>query len=144
MSLLSAGLAPIALAAVQSLLVLGGVCLCVWLFVLLKRETRAVALECTERHQALHGAVEDLRKEWDEARSELATGRGSAGLPPLRLDLTRRAQVLRLHRNGQSSAQIASMLALPRGEVELVIKIHRLREAAGTAGATPPQVPARS
>ncbi len=143
MSLLSAGMAPIVLAAVQSLLVLAGVCLCLWLFVLLKRETRAVALECTERHQSLRGAVEDLRKQWDQARSELAAGRGSAGLPPLRLDLTRRAHVLRLHRSGQSAAQIASVLALPRGEVELLIKIHQLREA-GTAGGTPPEAAARS
>ncbi len=144
MSIVPAGMTTIALAAAQGLLVLGGVCLCLWLFFLLKRDAQAAALECTERDQALQRAVEELRKELDQARSELAAGRGPAGLPPLRLDLTRRAQVLRLHRNGQSSAQIASMLALPRGEVELLIKIHQLRQAAGTTEGAHPELPART
>jgi hypothetical protein len=144
MSIVSAGMTTITLAAIQGLLVLGGVCLCLWLFFLLKRETQAAALECRERDQALQRALESLQKELDQARSELAAGRGPAGLPPLRLDLTRRAQVLRLHRNGQSSAQIASMLALPRGEVELLIKVHQLRQAADTAEGTQPELPARA
>ena len=42
------------------------------------------------------------------------------------LNLSKRTQVLRLHRNGQSSAGIAETLALPRAEVDLLIKVHQI------------------
>jgi hypothetical protein len=40
------------------------------------------------------------------------------------LNLSKRTQVLRLHRAGEGSAAIATSLGLPRGEVDLLIKVH--------------------
>lgn len=116
-------------ALAQGLLLAVGICLCLLLFLFVKREIRAATVKSRELEQALEGAVSGLRNELEEARAEFLAARGAMGLPHGRLDLTRRAQALRLYRQGQSIPQIASTLALPRGEVELLIKIHRLRDA---------------
>ena len=42
------------------------------------------------------------------------------------INLSKRTQVLRMHRTGRDSAAIAAELALPRSEVELLIKVHRI------------------
>jgi DNA-binding NarL/FixJ family response regulator len=42
------------------------------------------------------------------------------------LNLSERTQVLRLHRSGQDSSEIAASLGLPRGEVDLLIKVHNM------------------
>jgi hypothetical protein len=42
------------------------------------------------------------------------------------LNLTKRSQALRLHRCGESTEQIASSLQLPRQEVDLLLKVHRI------------------
>lgn len=137
------GTNAIALVAVaQGLLLAAGICLCLVLFLLLKREVRAGALKFGERERALDETLSRLRRELEEARAELAAAGGSAGLPRGRLDLTRRAQALRLYRQGQSIPQIASTLELPRGEVELLIKVHQLRDTPGSTEAVPPAVSA--
>jgi hypothetical protein len=50
----------------------------------------------------------------------------SPGLPKPGLNLTKRSQALRMHRRGEAADQIASALELPRQEVELLIKVHRI------------------
>jgi len=42
------------------------------------------------------------------------------------LNLNKRSQVLRMHRRGDPSDQIASILEVPRQEVDLLIKVHRI------------------
>jgi type II secretory pathway component PulM len=42
------------------------------------------------------------------------------------LNLTTRSQVLRLHRRGESAEQIASILEIPKQEVDLLLKVHRI------------------
>ena len=42
------------------------------------------------------------------------------------LNLSRRSQVLRLHRKGEPPAQIAASLGLPHQEVELLIKVQKI------------------
>ncbi|PWU02278.1 MAG: hypothetical protein C5B51_21160 [Terriglobia bacterium] len=42
------------------------------------------------------------------------------------LNLSKRSQVLRMHRRGEAPAQIANVLQIPRQEVELLIKVHRI------------------
>lgn len=46
--------------------------------------------------------------------------------PRAGLNLAKRTQALRLHRHGNSAAQIASALELPVQEVELLLKIQRI------------------
>ncbi|MCS6953090.1 MAG: DUF2802 domain-containing protein [Bryobacterales bacterium] len=133
MSLFSASHTVAVLAVAQGLLLGAGMCLCVLLFLWIKREVRAVVVESRQRAEAHEQILSGLRKELDEARAALAAAAAAAGVPRGRLDLTRRAQALRLYRQGQSAAQIASTLGLPRGEVELLLKIHRLRDAADSS-----------
>ena len=42
------------------------------------------------------------------------------------LNLSKRTHVLRMHRAGQDNTAIAAALALPRAEVDLLIKVHRI------------------
>ena len=48
--------------------------------------------------------------------------------PPPRagLNLEKRSQALRMHRRGESPAQIAAVLEIPLQEVELLLKVHRI------------------
>jgi hypothetical protein len=42
------------------------------------------------------------------------------------MNLNRRSQALRLHRQGERPEQIASTLEVPRQEIELLIKVHQI------------------
>jgi DNA-binding NarL/FixJ family response regulator len=48
------------------------------------------------------------------------------GIPRPSMNVTRRSQALRLHRQGDSAERIAATLELPRQEIELLVKVHQL------------------
>jgi hypothetical protein len=48
------------------------------------------------------------------------------GLPKPGLNLSKRSHALRMHRRGEAAEQIAAALDLPRQEVELLLKVHRI------------------
>lgn len=112
-----------------------GLSLNLYLFVTLKSELRSLA----RRHQegqrqvlALDAALGLARAaaqglETDLREVERQTGMLVPPQPaPSGLNLSKRTQVLRMHRAGHDLAGIAAALALPRAEVELLIKVHRL------------------
>jgi hypothetical protein len=116
-------------------LLAAGLGLCLYLFATLKAEIRGLlrrSLEERKQVQALdtslggaHLAVQAL--ETDLRAVELQTGMLVAPAAARSgLNLSKRTQVLRMHRGGQDSAGIAAALALPRAEVELLIKVHRI------------------
>jgi DNA-binding NarL/FixJ family response regulator len=72
--------------------------------------------ELQARLEALAGEVREL-----ERRPDFAGDNTKAGM-----NITRRTQVLRLHRRGESTEGIAAALGLRRHEVELLVKIHRM------------------
>jgi hypothetical protein len=45
------------------------------------------------------------------------------------MNLTKRVQILRSHRRGENSAQIAATLGVPRAEVDLVVKLSGMHAA---------------
>jgi hypothetical protein len=49
-----------------------------------------------------------------------------ARIPRLGLNMSKRSQALRMHRLGEGPEQIAEALALPRQEVDLLLKIHHI------------------
>jgi hypothetical protein len=49
-----------------------------------------------------------------------------AGVPKAGFNLSKRSQALRMHRRGEAAEQIAASLDLPRQEVELLLKVHRI------------------
>jgi len=116
-------------------LLAAGLGLSVCLFVTLKTEARGLLRRClAERQQvqALESALNDTRMtvqslEADLREVERQTGMLVAPMPARAgLNLSKRTQVLRMQRAGRDSAQIATELALPRSEVELLIKVHRI------------------
>jgi len=65
----------------------------------------------------LSTAVEQMRRDAPEPETRcVAAGEG--------LNLTKRAQALRMHRRGESLATISAALQSPRNEVELLLKLH--------------------
>ena len=48
------------------------------------------------------------------------------GLPKPGLNLNKRSHALRMHRRGEGADQIAAALELPRQEVDLLLKVHRI------------------
>lgn len=74
-------------------------------------------------------ATEDQFKEMQTRLEEVEQRRtplAEWSSEPASIHLTRRGQVLRLHRRGESSDQIASALGLSQGEVKLIIKVQEL------------------
>jgi hypothetical protein len=51
---------------------------------------------------------------------------GAAGPNGNSINSTLRSKVLKLHRLGQSPDRIAGTLRLPRGEVDLLVKVHKI------------------
>jgi len=128
--LLSPGLPWVVLAA--------GLIVCIVLFLSIKvdlhrRPAGSVHGErMAQTVDSLSAAFEQIRERLDEpAPPPTVTWSGS-----LAVNLTRRGQVLRLFRRGDSSRQIASSLGLRRGEVDLIIKVHQMvmNRSNGAAG----------
>jgi hypothetical protein len=109
--------------------------LCLYLFVTLKIELRRLLrrrMEDRQQVQALESALGEARLALERLGADLREVEGQTGMlvPPAParsgLNLSKRTQVLRRHRAGEDPAGIAAALGLPRGEVELLIKVHRL------------------
>jgi hypothetical protein len=93
--------------------------------------------------ESLEARVARMAVEMDELRERLAERdreqpvplAGSAGWAQevTGLNLNRRGQVLRLRRRGRTVEEIASTLKMPRGEVELMVKVHELSQKAAAA-----------
>jgi hypothetical protein len=112
-----------------------GLGLCLYLFITLKREMGGLLRRRGEEQLRLEGleaalaqarlAVQSL--ETDLREVERQTGMLVAPAPARSgLNLSKRTQVLRMHRCGQDTAGIAAAMSLPRAEVELLIKVHRM------------------
>jgi uncharacterized protein DUF6115 len=90
-------------------------------------------LEATVAHLAAE--MHELRDRLGEREAEQPA---PAGWPQevTGVNLNRRGQILRLRRRGRTVEEIATTLQMPRGEVELLVKVHELSQrAAGAPGA---------
>lgn len=112
-----------------------GLGLCLYLFMTLKVELRGLQpgrVGDQQRVEALESALEEARLAVKKLENDLREVERQTGMlvapSPARsgMNLSKRTQVLRLHRSGESSAGIAASLGLPRGEVELLIKVHSM------------------
>jgi hypothetical protein len=93
---------------------------------------RAANRRGTSQQGRYEAALSALQASVDElaARIEVVELRpaatGAASPPRLGLNLGKRSQALRMHRRGDSPEQIAAALELPRQEVDLLLKVHRI------------------
>ena len=107
---------------IYGLLVVAGTCL-LYAFVLHVKMRNLARMNREQREQFKTG-MERWAQEAESLRSEISAQ------PPLRsqlgVNLNQRGQVLRMRRRGESPETIAAALGIPRNEVDLLFKVHRL------------------
>jgi len=104
--------------------------LCVFVFLWTKAEARRLSRqmitrdELYERITELQNRIEQVSNDakQTESKNQAAIWSPEAGS----FNLNRRGQILRLHRRGESVAEIASALKVSSGEVKLVLKVQEL------------------
>jgi len=94
--------------------------------------------------EPLEAKVVELASELAELRERVGEREPAAGPRPdwgsgagtglTAVNLNRRGQVLRLRRRGRTVEEIASTLEIPRGEVELMVKVHDLSQTPAGSG----------
>ena len=120
------------LALVECLLALAGMGACVWLFVLMKAELLSGDRRSRRRAEALEGALHAVRVSLANLSKRMEETEKQTGLlappPPTRsgFNLSKRSQAIRMSRRGETPSQIAAALELPQGEVDLLLKVHRI------------------
>lgn len=113
------------------------------LFWTLKRENAALGRRILVDREQTVAAVELLRAAMTRMENEFAAARDDSPqyVPPspalssgLSMNLSKRTQALRMHRRGETLEQIASILGIPRREVELLVKVQNaVRFSAGAS-----------
>jgi hypothetical protein len=98
---------------------------CLMLFMSLKVQIRGIqarlrAFEAKASNESIGKEPIVSEAEPEEERSMLMT------VPRAGLDTTMRSKVLRMHRAGQSAGDIAASLRMPKGEVDLLVKVHEI------------------
>jgi hypothetical protein len=78
----------------------------------------AAAAQISEAIRDMQGKI----AEWEKIDADQPPG-GALGTG---LNTTLRSKVLKMHRLGQSLDRIAETLRVPKGEVELLVKVHRI------------------
>lgn len=115
--------APYALAAF-------GLLVCLFLTVTTGTEVRRLKSDLGPRQRREATATRELELKIAELNERLRDTEEHAGMlaPPAPaasgLNINRRSQVLRLARHGERPENIATLLGLPRREVELLLKVH--------------------
>jgi len=116
----------VAMAAIQLLLL--------YLFLTIKADIRRLEKEQPVTPPPSEPALRDLGHAMKELQERLVSIPPTTEAPPPRpatpgMNLTRRSQVLRLSRRGESAGQIAATLGVPLNEVELLLKVHQATTA---------------
>jgi hypothetical protein len=83
-----------------------------------KLEAKSVQL--SEAIQDAIGKISQVEENHTEQTPSLGATLGDG------LNTTLRSKVLKMHRLGQSSDRIAGTLRVPKGEVDLLLKVHRI------------------
>jgi hypothetical protein len=111
--------------------VAAGLLISVGLFIGIKLHVRRVERKIEKDHAEWRIGLEELRthvaslaerRQNEEAAVAVAATAG--GSPTL--NVSKRNHALRLHRIGQTAEQIAEALSIPKNEVQLLLKVHRI------------------
>jgi Flp pilus assembly protein TadB len=95
-----------------------------------KAELRTLRKDMAEFREKAEGELRNLSAGLEEIRTARQTAPEPLAAPVGQaLNLTKRAQVLRMHNRGESIHSIAAALQIPSGEVNLLLKIERLTDA---------------
>jgi type II secretory pathway component PulM len=112
------------LVEIYGLLSVAGTCL-LYAFVL-HVKVRNLARLIRDEREHFNSCMERWTENVESLRAEVSaeTIRPAAGQQAL--NLNKRGQVLRMRRRGENPETIAAALAIPRNEVDLLLKVHQL------------------
>jgi hypothetical protein len=92
----------------------------------LRRAAAASQNDMKRQIEEVQSTVAQIREQRQETPAEVPVMRPASLRPSL--NLTRRAQALRMRRRGESVESIAAALATPRNEIELLVKVYEMLE----------------
>lgn len=95
------------------------------LIVLADRRTHTRIEEFRASTAALQNSLEGQAVQLEDLRQQPQPAAVPA-VPRAGMNLGKRSQVLRMHRNGDAPERIAAALEVPRQEIDLLIKVHRI------------------
>ena len=110
---------------------------CLVLFVSMKREIARVRRSVKASNDTAVSSAATLAAELAVIRKDRETIE-PVSLTGQELNLTRRAQALRMRRRGETPATIAAALRVPRNEIDLLLKIEAMARQEGSAAALAP------
>ena len=129
-------MSPLSFSLLLCALLAAGIVLCAYLFLSLKQELRLLRKRHLEQTELADHTAGQLRSEIAHLKQAFVeVERKASQLPQLSppkpaMNTTRRSQILRMHRRGEGPDQIAAALGVPKGEIDLLLKID---QAARTA-----------
>ena len=109
-----------------------GLIACLLIFLSLKQEIQRLKLRLDRQQADNATTARDLNVRLEAITLRLRDSEDRAGVlvapepPRSGLNLTRRSQVIPMSRRGERAENIAASLSLPRGEVDLLLKINAL------------------
>ena len=92
----------------------------------LRRAAAATQQDMKRQIEEMQSTVAQIGQQRQEAPAEAPAIRRASLRPSL--NLTRRAQALRMRRRGESVESIAAALSTPRNEIELLLKVYEMVE----------------
>ena len=100
-------------------------CLGLWMFS--ARDIRKVQSALSETRKSADAGMRQLADRLEEVRTVMNTEPQPVAAPVTgSLNLTRRAQALRMHNRGETMASISAALQAPLNEIELLLKLNRI------------------
>jgi hypothetical protein len=103
-----------------------GLIACLTLFVAVKLELCVVGKRAQETEDALAAQVQEMESALGQIRQSVTDMEERPAAVSPGLNLTRRAQALRMHRRGESVETIAAALSAPRNEIDLLLKLQSM------------------
>ena len=109
-----------------------GLIACLLIFLSLKQDIQRLKLRLDRQQADEATSARDLKLRLEAITLRLRDSEDRAGVlvapepPRSGLNLTKRSQVIRMSRRGERAENIAASLSLPRGEVDLLLKINAL------------------
>ena len=101
-----------------------GLMFCLGLCISTRIRMRAERRRMAGEQESLGQTVTALSTAVEEVRRAAVEHEVQKSVPLEGLNLTKRAQALRMHHRGESLPTIAAALQSPRNEVELLLKVH--------------------
>ena len=122
----------VALAAMVTALAMAALAVSVYSLYDAQKLCHAARVTMKTAREECAAAIEAAQTQYTVIASELHSAKLEPpveilpGTPRPSMNVTRRSQALRLHRNGDSAERIAASLEVPRQEIDLLLKVHQI------------------